>query len=130
MRKAVLGIDAAALARCQEKARGGHHLSGHWDEHRRMAMTKEYVRDEESRRRIEERTEQSTTARHFDVPAAKILEYAEFDEDERIACPSCGWSGLASEGDREFYAEVFDVSCPRCEKMLLVVSCVQSSEPG
>ena len=33
MRKAVLGIDAAALARCQEKARGGHHLSGHWEEH-------------------------------------------------------------------------------------------------
>jgi hypothetical protein len=77
--------------------------------------------DIDRNRKIEERTKESTTARHSDIPAARILEYGEYDEDERIVCPACGWSGPASDGDREVHEALFDVSCPRCDKMLLVV---------
>lgn len=84
-------------------------------------MTKAFVRDAASARRIEERTKGSTTAIHSNIPAAKILLYSEFEEAEQLLCPICGWAGQASDRDREWYSEVFDVSCPDCEKMLLVI---------
>lgn len=82
----------------------------------------DYIRDDESARRIQERTELSTAAIHSAGPAASILTYDEFEENERLTCPQCGWRGQAKEGQRELHAELFDVSCPTCEKMLLVVS--------
>ena len=51
---------------------------------------------------------------------ARKLDYWDFDRDEIVVCPECGWSGRA--GDHiELYSEVFDVSCVQCEKMLIIV---------
>lgn len=55
-------------------------------------------------------------------PAAKLLEYYEYRKDEKLTCPRCGWSGQAGEAATELHRELFDVSCPVCDKMLLVVS--------
>jgi len=56
---------------------------------------------------------------------AKILEYKDYNEDMSIKCPVCGWNGTPKESDWiEYYDELFDVSCPNCEKMLLVVNCL------
>ena len=83
----------------------------------------DWTRDEESAERIEERTRRySTAAKHSREPPALLLGAYEYRENERLTCPHCGWSGQAGEADREFYKELFDVACPRCEKMLLVVS--------
>ena len=55
--------------------------------------------------------------------SAKILSYYAFDDGaEMITCPECGWSGAAREASDEYYEELFDVSCPRCERMILIVS--------
>lgn len=53
--------------------------------------------------------------------SAKILSYYAFDDGADITCPECGWSGVAREAAVEYYAELFDVSCPRCDRMLLIV---------
>ncbi len=52
---------------------------------------------------------------------AKIIEYAQFSENDTLCCPVCGWEGT-SKGNKEFYDDLLDVSCPQCTKMLLVVS--------
>lgn len=54
--------------------------------------------------------------------SARIVRYYDHDENEELTCPRCGWNGTAKEGDTELYRELFDVSCPKCEQMLLVVS--------
>lgn len=51
---------------------------------------------------------------------ARIIDYQNFDKDEVLECPVCGWKGT-SEGHIEYYDDLFDVSCPLCEKMLLIV---------
>jgi len=51
---------------------------------------------------------------------AEHLSYYEYDESRAVSC-ACGWHGTAGEGSREYYAELFDVSCPRCDSMLLIV---------
>jgi hypothetical protein len=51
---------------------------------------------------------------------ARKLGYWEFDADEIVTCPDCGWSGRAGDY-REYYSEVFDVCCMQCDKMLLIV---------
>ena len=82
-----------------------------------------WTRDDESARRVAQRTQKySTAAKYSTEPPALLLGAYEYRENERLACPHCGWSGQAGEADRGFYEELFDVSCPRCEKMLLVVS--------
>ena len=53
--------------------------------------------------------------------AAKIIEYKDFDKNKTIECPGCGWKGKA-EGNIDLYEKLFDVSCPKCEKMLLIVN--------
>jgi (p)ppGpp synthase/HD superfamily hydrolase len=54
---------------------------------------------------------------------ARILEYSEYNADEALECPSCHWQGTAKNGGSIEYSEMLlDVSCPRCEKMLLVVN--------
>jgi hypothetical protein len=59
---------------------------------------------------------------------ARPLGYYEYDENAQLTCWNCGWSGAAREGSREAYEELFDLSCPRCETMLLVVSTVVGLE--
>ena len=52
---------------------------------------------------------------------ARIIEYSEFKDEEILECPICHWKGTA-EGNKEYYDDLFDVSCPICDKMILVVS--------
>lgn len=53
---------------------------------------------------------------------AKIAEYKDYDENAPITCPACTWSGTPKEGGSiEYHNDLFDVSCPVCDKMLLVV---------
>lgn len=56
-------------------------------------------------------------------PALNI-EYKEYSENMFLQCPVCGWKGTPKESglintDSEF---ALDVSCPNCEKMLLVAN--------
>lgn len=55
---------------------------------------------------------------------APVIEYADYDENMPIECPICHWKGTPKAGgevntDSHF---AMDVSCPVCDKMLLVVS--------
>lgn len=52
--------------------------------------------------------------------SAKIIEYKDFNKNKLIVCPKCNWKGTA-EGNIEIYEQLFDVSCPKCDKMLLIV---------
>lgn len=59
----------------------------------------------------------------FNYPA-KIIEYRDYSEDMPLQCSICGWKGTPKESgwintDSHF---ALDVSCPNCEKMLLVAS--------
>lgn len=54
---------------------------------------------------------------------AQIIEYPDYTETMSLECPACGWSGTPEgSGWIEYHDDLFDVSCPNCEKMLLVVS--------
>lgn len=54
---------------------------------------------------------------------AKIIEYENYDENIKIECPICKWSGTPKQsGYIEYYDDLFDISCPKCEKMLVIVS--------
>ena len=52
---------------------------------------------------------------------ARIIEYRDYDENVILECPICKWKGKP-EGHIEYYNDLFDVSCPNCDKMLLIVS--------
>jgi hypothetical protein len=63
-----------------------------------------------------------STAKHYSSgPAAKVIGYFQYNAGARLVCPTCGWSGAAADGDRHIFDELFDVGCPSCEKLLLVV---------
>ncbi len=51
---------------------------------------------------------------------AKFLDYWDYDPDDPLDCPSCGWSG-ARGGIAEEHRDLLDFCCPRCDKMLLIV---------
>lgn len=85
-------------------------------------MGEDWIRDPHSACRIDERTRRSTAASQSSEPAPRILEYEEYRADERLTCPRCAWSGQAGDASIGYHEELFDVSCPCCEKMLLVVS--------
>lgn len=51
---------------------------------------------------------------------AKIIEYHQYDENEILECPLCHWRGTA-EGHKEYSDDLFDVCCPICDKMILIV---------
>jgi hypothetical protein len=51
---------------------------------------------------------------------AKIIRYYDFDNKQIIECPVCGWSGLP-DGYKNYYNDLFDVCCPKCDKMILIV---------
>lgn len=85
-------------------------------------MSDEWVRSEESARRIRERTDRySTEAKYKRGEPALLLDYYEYEERERLACPECRWSGLAGNARLGYHEELFDVSCPNCTKILLIV---------
>lgn len=55
---------------------------------------------------------------------AKIIDYAEYNDNTSLVCYLCGWKGTPKESgwintDSHF---CLDVSCPNCEKMLLVAN--------
>jgi hypothetical protein len=50
------------------------------------------------------------------------LSYYEFDSGIPLECSECGWFGTAAEASTEYFDALFDVSCPKCDKMLLIVS--------
>lgn len=53
---------------------------------------------------------------------APIIEYADFSREIQLECPECHWRGKAGDGDIEHYEDLMDVSCPGCEKMLLIIN--------
>jgi len=58
--------------------------------------------------------------------SADIIEYADYDENKKLKCPICNWQGSAKEGDRNTDSHFcMDVSCPICDKMILVVNYAQ-----
>src|SRR4051812_7184278 len=64
-----------------------------------------------------------STAEHYSSgPTAKILDYFQYDKRAALACPSCAWKGTGAEGHRGIFDELFDVRCPDCSNMLLIVS--------
>ncbi len=63
----------------------------------------------------------STAARYRAGPSAKMLRRDEYDRDVGLTCHDCRWRGLARDADHETFEDVFDVSCPRCGQMLLIV---------
>ncbi len=51
---------------------------------------------------------------------AGIIEYADYDENKELECPVCGWHGLGVVNTDSHFC--LDVSCPNCDKMLLIVN--------
>lgn len=64
----------------------------------------------------------STAARYRPGSSAKMVDATDYDETAQLTCRSCNWTGTGAEADREIYGELFDISCPSCEQMLLIVS--------
>ncbi|MEJ7785472.1 MAG: hypothetical protein WKF96_11760 [Solirubrobacteraceae bacterium] len=63
----------------------------------------------------------STAEHHSDGPGAKVLRYYQYDAGKEISCATCGWHGRGGEGAQNMFDELFDVRCPSCETMLLIV---------
>ncbi len=54
---------------------------------------------------------------------ARIIEYCDYNENIPLKCPICGWEGMPKDsGCIEYYDVLLDVSCPKCDKMLLIVN--------
>lgn len=55
---------------------------------------------------------------------AKSIDYRDYDIDMLLECPVCGWRGTPRESDYINTDSHFalDVSCPNCDKMLLIAS--------
>lgn len=52
---------------------------------------------------------------------ARVIEYKDYDENIKLECPICHWKGTPKEsGCIESGDYCLDVSCPICDKMLLV----------
>jgi hypothetical protein len=47
--------------------------------------------------------------------------YTEYRKEDPSSCPECGWTGVVRDLAMEMHNELFDLSCPRCDKMLLIV---------
>lgn len=63
-----------------------------------------------------------TTAHVFAGEGARALGTGyDFEESMPLRCGRCGREGPASSGAREYYNELFDISCPQCDRMLLIV---------
>jgi len=57
---------------------------------------------------------------------AKLFGYYDGWKSAILECPRCGWKGTFDQGSVEYYDEVMDSSCPRCDgldaPMLAIVS--------
>jgi len=58
---------------------------------------------------------------------ARQIEYADYNRDEVLTCPMCGWTGASRNNEPgcgvvEFGDVLLTVECPQCEKMLLIAS--------
>jgi len=63
-----------------------------------------------------------STAEHYsDGPHAKVLRYYQYEPANEIICAACGWKGTGGQAAQNMFDELFDLCCPRCETMLLVV---------
>ena len=51
--------------------------------------------------------------------AAKQVMYYNYDRSETVEC-RCGWSGQPGAYE-DYFHELLDVTCPRCDTMLLIV---------
>jgi hypothetical protein len=70
-----------------------------------------------------------TTAQVFSGRGARALGSSyDFDDAMPLQCDRCGWTGPASAGDKDFFDELFDISCPKCDAMLLIVPYPTSEE--
>lgn len=63
----------------------------------------------------------STAAQYRTGTAARLVRTSPPD-DESIACPRCGWTGLVGETEVEYFEQVSHRECPRCAKILLVMA--------
>lgn len=53
---------------------------------------------------------------------SNIIKYADFDEDMILECSLCRWKGSPrTGGDRLFFKSLFDVRCPICNHIILIV---------
>ncbi|MGV0838462.1 hypothetical protein [Mycolicibacterium thermoresistibile] len=54
---------------------------------------------------------------------AKHMQYWDYSaqQDSPVHCPKCGWSGLPGNYTTP-YTDLFDVCCPQCREMLLIVT--------
>jgi hypothetical protein len=54
--------------------------------------------------------------------SAATIAYWDFDSrrDDPVTCPACNWTGSAL-GIQDFHADLFDVCCPECDGMILIV---------
>ena len=57
---------------------------------------------------------------------ARQVAYYDYDAQAELDCPACGWHGTT--GPDEYFDELFDVRCPSCERMLLIVSFPTAAE--
>lgn len=54
---------------------------------------------------------------------AKIIEFKKYDEHMPISCSICFWEGTPESSQYIEYSDtLLTVSCPKCEKMLLIAS--------
>jgi ribosomal protein S27E len=53
-------------------------------------------------------------------PMAKHLRDDEFDTNSIVECTECGWRGRARD-QVEFHDALFDVTCPECSRIILIV---------
>lgn len=92
-------------------------------------MNDEFVRDPNDQRMIDQRSKEQTAARFSNRPVPKLLYLDEYERRERLNCPICGWSGLAEDAGGEAFDALFDVCCPECDQMLLIVDYRRSTDP-
>ncbi len=52
---------------------------------------------------------------------APIIQHRDYDRAQTLTCPICHWSGTPETAGGEYYDALFDISCPFCDKMLLIV---------
>lgn len=63
----------------------------------------------------------STAARYRTGPSAAHVAHDEYSDSLPIACYRCDWKGTAGAASQEYFEALFDVRCPECDTMLLIV---------
>jgi hypothetical protein len=54
-------------------------------------------------------------------PSAKHVGYRDYDRTAPLTCPRRDWTRTGAEHE-ELHRQLMDVSCPKCEQMLLIVT--------